>query len=85
LSELRDATEPHFLDKRVVLEQSNGVPIILGAIGPEERHPLEYIALRHPIFGEIHASLIRITPKVVWYRQIAAPDAAAPTFHPEQQ
>ena len=82
---LRDATELHFLDKRVVLEQRNGVPIILGAIGPEVRKPLEYIALQHPVFGELHASLIRITPRLVWYRQIAAPSAVAPTFHPEQQ
>ena len=87
MSTLQDKTELHYLDKRVVLEQRNGVPIILGAIGPEVRKPLEYIALKHPVFGELHASLIRVTPKLVWYRQIATPEAAAttPTFHPEQQ
>ena len=84
-SSLRDATELHYLDKRVVLEQRNGVPIILGAIGPEVRKPLEYIALQHPVFGELHASLIRVTPRLVWYRQVATPNATTPTFHPEQQ
>lgn len=82
---LRDRFELSFLDKRVVLELRTGVPIILGRIGPEVRKLEEVIDLRHPVFGEIHASLLRVTPQVVWYRQIPAPDAIVPAFHPEPQ
>lgn len=69
-TDLRDQTELTFLERRVVLEMRNGISMIIGRLQPDIRLPIEFITFQHPIFGLMHASLIRVDHKTVWYRQV---------------
>jgi hypothetical protein len=81
---------PTSLRKTVILEQRNGVPIIMGTLDPSIHQLRDFISVQHPLFGTIHASLITVKHRTIWYRQVMKEGTAngqggIETFSPKQK
>lgn len=64
-----------YLDKRVLCQLRSNLVLHLGlmqAALPVTRKPPEFLRIQHPATGDyvIQMSLIRVTPKLIYYREV---------------
>lgn len=79
---------PTRLPKRAMVEMRNGITLILGLFDEAEHGLKEFITVRHPLFGIINASLLKVTNRTVQYRQAMKENESISkgtvAFHPGQ-
>ena len=73
--------------KRVILLRHTHPPLITGVFDPSVHNIREFVEMTGEQGQKIEASLFKVTPRVIYYREIMEPPKTGKLgqFHPQQR